>query len=98
MTARSWETWGQRLERPALGCIGVKRRAGANAQAWQGHVGLVVAANPTTVWMIGGNQADSVNIQPFSRWQFTAWRWPDDEPLTDEPLPSTAPGKPGSEA
>lgn len=94
--ARNWERWGERLEQPLLGCIGVKRRQGG--EAWQGHVGLVVAANQTTVWMLGGNQSDSVSIAPFSRWQFTAFVWPEGQPKTDARLPSNAPGKAGSEA
>jgi len=94
--ARSYERWGERLEQPLLGCIGVKRRQGG--EAWQGHVGLVVAANQTTVWMLGGNQSDSVSIAPFSRWQFTAFVWPEGQPKTDARLPSNAPGKAGSEA
>jgi len=94
--ARNWEAWGERLEQPALGCIGVKRRTGG--QAWQGHVGFVVAANPTTIWMVGGNQANRVSIAPFSKWQFTGFRWPAGEARTALPLPATAPGKAGSEA
>lgn len=94
--ARSYETWGERLDQPALGCIGVKKRAGG--QSWQGHVAFVVAANPTTVWMLGGNQSDSVSIAPFSRWQFTGFRWPAGFPHTDARLPAQAPGKVVSEA
>lgn len=96
LAARSYDTWGERLEAPALGAIGVKRRTGA--PAWQGHVGFVVAANATTVWMIGGNQSDRVSIAPFSRWQFTAFRWPAGEPRSTVPLPTTGTGKAGSEA
>lgn len=94
--ARNWESWGERLDQPALGCVGVKRRT--DGQAWQGHVGFVVAASPTTIWMLGGNQADSVSIAPFSRWQFTAFRWPSGEPRTAMALPASAGGKSGSEA
>lgn len=94
--ARTYETWGERLDAPVYGCVGVKKRAGG--QGWQGHVGFVVAANPTTVWMLGGNQSDSVSIAPFSRWQFTAFRWPEGVPQSDVKLPTTAPGKAGSEA
>ena len=94
--ARSYDTWGDRLDAPVYGCIGVKKRSGG--QAWQGHVGFVVAANPTTVWMLGGNQADSVSIAPFSRWQFTSFRWPEGQPQSGVSLPTIAPGKSGSEA
>lgn len=86
MRARSWEVWGDRLDRPMLGAIGVKRRQGG--QPWQGHVGFVVAANPSFVWLVGGNQNNAVNIAAFSRHQFTAFRWPPGEPLTVASLPS----------
>lgn len=94
--ARNYEQWGQRLDIPHLGCVGVKRRNGG--EKWQGHVGFVVAANQTTIWMLGGNQSNQVSIAPFSRWQFTAFRWPEGVPPTDARLPAQAPGKAGSEA
>ncbi len=87
MRARSWEAWGERLPAPSLGCIGVKRRMGG--QSWQGHVGFVVAANPSFVWLVGGNQNNAVSIAAFSRHQFTAFRWPTGQPMTLAPLPST---------
>ena len=96
MRARSWETWGERLTSPALGCIGVKRRMGG--QSWQGHVGFVVAANPAFVWLLGGNQNNAVNIAAFSRHQFTAFRWPEGQPKTLAPLPSVLTAGGASEA
>lgn len=95
LAAISYETWGERLEQPALGAIGVKRRPG---EAWQRHTGLIVAANATTIWMVSANSSNSVNIAPYSRWQFTALRWPEGQPRTDARLPANAPGKAGSEA
>lgn len=95
LAAISYETYGDRLEQPALGCIGVKRRPG---DAWMRHTGLVVAANATTIWMISANSSNSVNIAPFSRWQFTGFRWPEGVPMTYARLPAQAPGKAGSEA
>ncbi len=94
MRARGWEVWGQRLDRPALGCVAVKRRA--NGQPWQGHVGFVVAANPAFVWLLGGNQNDSVSVAAFSRHHFTAFRWPEGVPLTTAVLPTVAPGTTGA--
>lgn len=95
LAAISYETYGDKLDQPILGCIGVKRRSG---DTWMRHTGLVVAANPTTIWMVSANSKNQVNIAPFSRWQFTAFRWPTGEPLTDARLPTSAPGKAGSEA
>lgn len=95
LNARSYETWGIALPGPVYGCIAVKRRAGKNAPAWQGHTGIVVAANATTVWLLGANQADSVSISPFHRDEFTAYRWPPGVPLPAGPLPTSATGVAG---
>ena len=91
LSARGYEHWGETVRQPILGCIGVKRRPGG--EAWQGHVGFVVAASPTNIWLLGGNQADSVSIAAFSRWQFTSFRWPSVEIPGDlGPLPMTLAG------
>lgn len=94
LAAISWEKYGVPLRQPALGCIGVKRRAGT--EGWQRHVGFVVAANPNYVWMLGGNQSDSVSIAAFPRWQFTAFRWPSAVPFTLEKLPDSTQGAKGA--
>lgn len=93
LLARSYQDWGVPLKLPALGCIAVKRRQGG--EAWQGHVGFCVAANPSYVWLLGGNQSDSVSIAAFPRWQFTAWRWPSGVPFTTAILPDSAKGAMG---
>ena len=93
LAARSYESYGQRLAEPLYGCIGVKKRSGKNAPAWQGHVGFVVAANRTTVWLLGGNQGDAVKVAPFDRSEFTAFRWPSGQPLgSTAPLSNAARG------
>lgn len=75
LAARDYERYGTGLTSPLLGCIGVKKRQ--NGAAWQGHVGLVVAADPNTIWLLAGNQGDAVSYAAFSRADFTAFRWPD---------------------
>lgn len=86
LAAREYEGWGERLDRPLLGCVGVKKRPGGG---WVGHVGFVVAANGETVWMLGGNQGDAVSIAGFAREDFTAFRWPKNYARTGlAPLPS----------
>lgn len=93
LAARSYETWGEPVPKaaPLYGCIGVKKRVGG--AAWQGHVGYVVAANATHVWLLGGNQNDAVNIARFPRADFTAFRWPPGVPRTGLPaLPTSAQG------
>lgn len=71
LMARSYETWGVPLKDPILGCIATKKRAGQ----WQGHVGFVVAANKTKVFLLAGNQRNRVSIASFLRKEITAYRW-----------------------
>lgn len=90
LMARSFESWGQEVKSPILGCIGVKKRVGAG---WVGHVGFVVGANATRIFLLGGNQQDKVSIADFPKKEFTAFRWPANIPVpTDNPLPKTIAG------
>lgn len=96
LAARSYEGWGQPLplNQPVYGAIGVKKRSGKNAPAWQGHVGFVVGASADQIIMLGGNQNDMVNIAAFRRDEFTAFRYPPNValPRTPYPLPSSVAG------
>lgn len=85
LAAREYEGWGERLDKPILGCVGVKKRPGAG---WVGHVGFVVAASKDFIWMLGGNQGDAVSIARFPRGDFTAFRWPKNTPKATSPLPT----------
>ncbi|BAQ44413.1 TIGR02594 family protein [Methylobacterium aquaticum] len=90
LAARSYEGWGVGLKEPTLGCIATKKRAGSS---WQGHVGIVVGANASTIYLLGGNQGDAVSIAGFKRGEFTSFRWPADVPLpAATKLPTTIAG------
>lgn len=68
--AKSWETAGTELKGPAYGCIVVFSRRGG------GHVGIVVGKDEKgNLMVLGGNQANAVNIKPFPRHRVTAYRW-----------------------
>ncbi|MGW5839829.1 TIGR02594 family protein [Methylorubrum extorquens] len=56
LAARFYEAWGVGLKKPALGAIPTKKRGNSS---WQGHVGLVVGANSSQIFLPGGNQGDS---------------------------------------
>lgn len=74
MVARSWMQWGKRVFEPKVGDIAVFRRGN---QSWQGHVGLYVRSTGSQVYVLGGNQSNTVNIAPqkgidllcFQRWE-----------------------------
>lgn len=52
------------LETPKLGAVVVLSSTRGPAS---GHVGFLEAASATTVWLLGGNQNNSVNVAPFPR-------------------------------
>ena len=90
LAARSYEAWGVGLSEPALGAIATKKRGNSS---WQGHVGFVVGASPTQIFLLGGNQGDAWSIAAFPRKEFTAFRWPADMPLpAPHSLPTTIAG------
>lgn len=90
LAARSYENWGVGLAAPVLGCIATKKRGNSS---WQGHVGFVVGANKTHIFLLGGNQGDAWSIAQFPRGEFTAYRWPAKVPIpTDHNLPTTIAG------
>ena len=90
LAARSYETWGVGLSKPALGAVGVKKRKGGG---WLGHVGFVVGASAAKIILLGGNQNDRVSVASFDRDEFTGFRWPSDCPLpTSYDLPASVAG------
>ena len=72
--ALSWLNFGKSAHRPVLGAIAVKRRKGG------GHVTFVVgiSADKRTVYCLGGNQNDAVNIKPYPVSVFKDFRVPAD--------------------
>src|SRR5690606_36578801 len=68
--AKEWLTYGRALDRPAVGCIVVFDRAGG------GHVGFVVGRDQhRNLMVLGGNQADAVNVKPFAQSRVLGYRW-----------------------
>ena len=66
LVARSFLRWGKRVREPQIGDIVVFPRG---TEAWQGHVGFYYGTeyrNGVKYYLIlGGNQNDSVTIEPF---------------------------------
>lgn len=80
--AREYETYGLQLTRPAYGCIVTFTRQGG------GHVGFVVGEDAAgNLLVLGGNQADGVNIAAFPKARATSYRWPSKggQPLQPDP-------------
>jgi uncharacterized protein (TIGR02594 family) len=87
--ARSFLSWGMRLDRPAPGCIVVIARPPV---PWQGHVGLYEGEDETHVRLLGANQNDAVSRGWFAKarliregGRIVSYRWP-----TSVALPASA--------
>lgn len=83
--ARSWLDYGQECELQ-LGCIVVFRRTGGN------HVGFCVGFTPNSIMVLGGNQANEVNVKPYPRRDFQGARLPKPLKLVDQQVLNTRMG------
>jgi uncharacterized protein (TIGR02594 family) len=89
LLARSYLTWGDELYEPRTGAIAVLTRG---SDPTFGHVGFLVGSAADRVFLLGGNQADSVSIQAFARERVLSWRWP--APSVDTPRPTVSENDP----
>lgn len=65
LTARSWLTVGQSTEKPQTGDVVVLWRESPNS--WKGHVGFLVKQSKRYVYLLGGNQGNSVSIKAYPK-------------------------------
>lgn len=79
--AKSWASWGSRLgpDRLAPGAILVFGRTGG------GHVGFYAGEDKAYYYVLGGNQANAVNIVRIAKGRLIASRWPKGEPVLGGP-------------
>jgi len=71
--ARSWLKWGKPIDKPVKGCIAVLSRGTAS---WQGHVGIYMEEDDSTISLLGGNQGDAVNITKYPKSKVLGFRVP----------------------
>lgn len=63
LDARSWLKLPVQVLQPKLGDIVILSRGDPNG--WQGHVGLFISKDSTHVYVLGGNQGNTINITQF---------------------------------
>ena len=83
LMARSYLTWGQPEPAARYGAVAVLSR-GANPAL--GHVGYVLGETEGQVFLLGGNQSNSVSVAAFEKSRVLGYRWPDDEAAGDARL------------
>lgn len=72
--ARSGLQYGDKLEKPRLGCIVVLWRGSPTSSS--GHIGLYAGEDATHVYLLGCNQSDSVTVARFAKSKVLGYRWP----------------------
>lgn len=69
--AKSWLKWGQKLDRPTLGCVCIIKKKIVEEDKSTGsstgyHVAFWLLQDAQYVHLLGGNQSDSVKISRFN--------------------------------
>lgn len=83
--ARSYQTWGVKIDRPIPGCIVVFWRG--SPRSYSGHVGFVTGITKMgQLVVLGGNQGDVVCEKAFDRSRVVSYRWPTGVPVPAEAL------------
>lgn len=71
--ARSFLTWGQPCEaEPGAVCVLWRGSPGG----WQGHVAFLLGQSNNSVYLLGGNQSDSVNVATYPLDRVLGYRAP----------------------
>jgi uncharacterized protein (TIGR02594 family) len=74
LAARSYLSWGRKIDRPVEGCIAVFSRG---RSTWLGHVGFFVKdLGDGRVQILGGNQSDRVSLAAFPKSRLLGYRLP----------------------
>lgn len=66
--AKSWMKWGKELKKPVKGCIVVFSRKGGNHVAFYDH------EDANYIYVLGGNQSNSVNISAYAKSRLLGYR------------------------
>jgi uncharacterized protein (TIGR02594 family) len=71
-TAVAWLEWGEPVTDPPVGAVCVMKPV---AEGTTGHVGFFLRRDGADVWLLGGNQGDTVCEKPFKAADVRGYRW-----------------------
>jgi uncharacterized protein (TIGR02594 family) len=80
--ARNWAHFGRACGL-VYGCIGVFSRGPTS-----GHVGFLIGQDADEVFVLGGNQGDSISVVAIAKSRLLATRWPVTFTGPEQPLPA----------
>jgi len=72
LNARSWLTVGKKVEVPKTGDIVILWRE--SPESWKGHVGIYCRETKNYIYILGGNQGNSVSIKAYQKRQLLEYR------------------------
>lgn len=72
LNARSWLDIGQKVEFPKFGDVVVLWRE--SPESWKGHVGFYIRQTKRFIYVLGGNQRNSVCIKAYPKERLLEYR------------------------
>lgn len=72
LNARSWLGIGDEVSIPDIGDVVVFWRE--SPSSWKGHVGLYINEDEKNIYVLGGNQYNSVCIRPYPKHRLLGYR------------------------
>jgi len=74
LNARSYLKIGLEVQTPIMGDIVIFWRV--NKDSWQGHVGFYICSDDKDIYVLGGNQSNTVCVKSYSKSQLLGYRRP----------------------
>jgi uncharacterized protein (TIGR02594 family) len=72
LDARSWLKVGTEVKTPSIGNVVVFWRN--KPDSWEGHVALYINEDKDNIFVLGGNQGDSISIAPYQKNRVLGYR------------------------
>jgi len=72
LDARSWFSVGESVLKPMTGDVVILWRV--SKDSWKGHVGIFINQDSKNIYILGGNQSNSVRISPYSKGRLLGYR------------------------
>jgi len=72
LDARSWLDIGKEIKTPKLGDLVIFWRE--SKDSWKGHVGLYAGQTKKSIFCLGGNQGNQVNIKTYPKYRLLKFR------------------------
>lgn len=82
LAARSWQNFGEKIQRPRQGAVAVFWRH--SPDDWRGHVGFYMGEDEDAIQVLGGNQSNAVNVRRIPRTRLLDYYWPKSFELFDQ--------------